>query len=250
MNLSIILEHMNEHHLAELLGLVKHYGGFEAKAATLTNVTEDGMYIQSEGKEVFAPFPTKTEAKDYKDAIIALCSTISKKNDQIKDEVDSFKDEFNTVLLATLSKDNKPHVSYSPLLRYQGDYYLFVSEVAPHCQHLKDNKESVQIMFIEDETKAKTLLARKRVTYDVNVEFLPRSDFYNQVFDSFEERVGKIAGMAQVRTMDDFHLLKITFKEGRYVKGFGQAYQIDDKGNLGHVRGDSNGMPHKMAPKN
>lgn len=250
MNLSIILEHMNEHHLAELLGLVKHYGGFEAKEAKLTNVTEDGMYIQSEGKEIFAPFPTKTDSQNYKDAIIALCSTISKKNDQIADEVNTFKKEFNTVLLATLSKDNKPHVSYSPLLRYQDEYYIYVSEVAPHCQHLKDNQDSVQVMFIEDEDKAKTILARKRVTYDVSVEFLPRNDFYNQVFDSFEERVGKIAGMTQVRMMDDFHLLKVNFKNGRYVKGFGQAYEIDNQGNLCHVRGDSNGMPHKMANKN
>ncbi len=249
MSVTSIIEHMNGHHAAELLGLVKHYGGFDAKEVALANVTEDGMYIQADGKEIFAPFPTKTAPQDYKNAIIGLCGTISKKDEQIADEVESFKDEFNTILLASLSKDNKPHISYSPLLRYQGEYYLYISEVAAHCQNLRTNSDSAQVMFIENEDKAKSILARKRLTYDVSVKFLPRDDFFNKVYDSFEERVGKNAGLAQVRGMEDFHLVKIQFKEGRFVKGFGQAYSIDEQGKIGHVRGGSGGMPHKMGHK-
>lgn len=248
MSVTSIIEHMNNHHSAELQGLVKLYGGFEAKVATLSGVNEDGMKIQADGKEVFAPFPAKTEEKDYKDAIIKLCMAISKKDDQVASEIESFKEEFNTILLTSLSKDNKPHISYSPLLRYDGEYYLYVSEVAAHCQNLRTNPNAVQVMFIEDESKTKSILARKRLTYDVSVEFMPRDSLFDKVYDSFESRVGKGGGVAQVRSMQDFHLVKISFKEGRFVKGFGQAYNIDSHGKIGHIGGNG-GMPHAMPHK-
>lgn len=248
MDIANIIQHMNEHHAAELAGLVKLYGGFEAKEITLSDVTEDGMKIQADGKEVFAPFPSKTEPKDYKDAIISLCMAISKKDDQaiIASEIESFKDMFNTILLSSISKDNKPHISYSPLLRYENNYYLYVSEVATHCQNLRANPDSVQAMFIEDERGAKSVLARKRLTYNVSVTFLPRDAFFDKVYDSFESRVGKSGGVSQVRSMQDFHLVKLQFKDGRFVKGFGQAYNIDAQGKISHVGG---GMPHTMSHK-
>lgn len=243
MSIASIIEHMNNHHSAELLGLVKLYGGFEAKVATLKDVNENGMKIQADGQEVFAPFPAKTEEKDYKDAIIKLCMAISKSNTQIADEIESFKEEFNTILLVSLSKDNKPHISYSPLLRYDGEYYLYISEVAPHCQNLRANPDATQVMFIEDENKTKNILARKRLTYDVSATFMPRDDLFDKVYDSFESRVGKGGGVTQIRAMQDFHLVKLCFNTGRFVKGFGQAYHIDSKGKIEHIGGGN--MPHK-----
>lgn len=248
MSVASIIEHMNNHHAAELEGLVKLYGGFEAKSITLIDVAEEGMKIQADGKEVFAPFPSKTAPQDYKDAIIGLCKAISKKDDKeaIASEIESFKDEFNTILLASMSKDNKPHISYSPLLRYEDNYYLYVSEVAAHCENLRNNPNLVQVMFIEDESKAKSILARKRLTYDVSVAFLPRDNFFDKVYDNFESRVGKSGGVGQVRSMQDFHLIKLQFNAGRFVKGFGQAYNIDSQGKVSHIGG---GMPHKMPHK-
>lgn len=248
MSVTSIIEHMNNHHSSELIGLVKLYGGFEVKSATLVEVNENGMKIQADEKEVFAPFPTKTEEKDYKDEIIKLCMSISKKDSQISDEIESFKEEFNTVLLTSLSKDNKPHISYSPLLRYNGEYYLYISEVAAHCQNLRTNSNAVQIMFIEDESKAKSILARKRLTYDIDVEFMPKDSLFDKIYDSFENRVGKGGGVSQVRTMQDFHLVKIHFKTGNFVKGFGQAYTIDSNNKIHHI-GGSGGMPHAMPHK-
>lgn len=245
MDITSIIEHMNNHHANELLGLVKLYGGFDAQDAKLSNVTEDGMQIKADGKDVFAPFPSKTAQKDYKDAIIALCMGISKKDSQISDEIESFKEEFNTILLSSLSKDNKPHISYSPLLRYNNECYLYVSEVAQHCHNLRANPDSIQVMFIEDESKAKSILARKRLTYEVSVEFMQRGNLFDKVYDSFVSRVGKGGGVEQVRSMQDFHLVKIHFKEGRFVKGFGQAYNIDSKGEIAHIGGNG-GTPHAM----
>lgn len=245
MDINTITAHMNEHHSNELKALVLSYGGFEAKEVALINVSKDGMHIKADNKEVFAPFPSPTQEKDYKDAIIALCRSVnSKKDDKISEEIKTFKDSFNSILLSSISADKKPHISYSPLLKYKNEYYLYISQVAKHYENLKANPSQIQAMFIEDESKTKSILARTRLTYDISVTFLPRDDFFNEVFDSFEQQVGKGGGVSQVREMRDFHLVKITFNAGRFVKGFGQAFDIDAHGNVSHVGGS--GMPHAM----
>ncbi|RDU65001.1 HugZ family heme oxygenase [Helicobacter didelphidarum] len=254
MSLETIKTHMNEHHANNLKDLVLKYAKFEPKEVMLENVTKDGLFIKADGKEVFAPFPQVTEEKDYKNAIIALCQSATqhnddKKNEKIVEEIEMFKNEFESVLLASLSRDNKPHISYSPLLRYADRYFLYISEVAQHCGNLKANPDKVQIIFIEDESKTKTIIARKRLTYDAHVKFLPRDDFFDKVYDNFEKRVeniNKSGGVSTIRGMTDFHLVEIDFQEGRFVKGFGSAYQIDKHGKVSHIGGGKGGMPHTM----
>ncbi|WP_394996791.1 HugZ family heme oxygenase [uncultured Helicobacter sp.] len=251
MNLESILTHMNEHHTGELKALVSRYGGFQAKEAKLTNVSTDGLSILADGTEVFAPFPTPTQPSDYKNAIIALCTGLeaqkSAQTEDIAKEIESFKDTFNSILLASLSLDNLPHLSYSPLLRYEGAYYLYISEVAQHFANLKANPKRAQVMFIQDEKESQMLLARKRLTYDVSVEFLPRDAHFEKVYDSFESRVGKGGGVSAVRGMLDFHLVRVHFGQGRFVKGFGQAYEVNPDGSIAHIGGK--GMPHTMPHK-
>ncbi len=244
MSIESIKEHMNQHHIDELIGLVKLYGGFEPKEVKLVDVDEGGMKIQADGKEISAPFPSKVEEKDYKDAIISLCSSITKKDEYILQEIETFKDGFGSIILSSIDKSGKPHISYSPLLRYDNKYYLYISEVAQHYANLYNNPSSAQAMFIEDESKTKNIIARKRLTYDISVKFLPRDDFFEKVYDSFENKVGKNAGVSHIRGMLDFHLVEICFGNGRFVKGFGQAYDIDSNGKLCHVKGNG-GMPHR-----
>ncbi|MCI6312359.1 MAG: pyridoxamine 5'-phosphate oxidase family protein [Helicobacter sp.] len=165
-------------------------------------------------------------------------------NHTILKEIEAFRDSFNSVVLATLSQDSMPCLSYSPLLRYEGGYYLYISEVAKHFENLQMHPKSAQVMFIEDESKANILLAHTRLIYDVHVEFLPRDAFFDAVYDSFESRVGKDGGVCVVRGMQDFHLLKLHLQKGRFVKGFGQAYDIDERGEIAHIGGKGH-PPHK-----
>lgn len=250
MSTQTILTHMNAHHTREMIALVRHYGGFQASDVQLTQVSANGLTILADNTEVFVPFPSPTDEKDYKNAIIALCAGLDKgtQDDEIAKEIEEFKNGFNSILLASLSPENLPHLSYSPLLRYEGEYYLYISEVAQHCANLRANPKRVQAMFIQDESQSQMLLARKRLTYDVCVEFLPRDSFFDKVYDSFESRVGKGGGVSAVRGMQDFHLLRLSFRQGRFVKGFGQAYDIDEGGKISHVGGGSKGMPHTIMP--
>ncbi len=167
--------------------------------------------------------------------------------ESIAREIEAFKDSFDSILLASLSPENLPHLSYSPLLRYEGEYHLYISEVAQHFANLRANPDRAQVMFIQDESQSPMLLARTRLTYDVRVEFLPRDEYFEKVYDSFESRVGSNGGVSAVRNMLDFHLVRLHFGEGRFVKGFGQAYTISKDGAISHIGGK--GMPHAIPHK-
>lgn len=247
MSIETILTHMNEHHNKELKDLVSHFAGFSANDVRLVDVSNNGLKIIADNRDVFAPFPSPVAKEEYKNAIISLCMSISSKDSKqdsaLLDEIHSFISGFNTILLSSLSKDNKAHISYAPLLRYENNYYIYISEMANHCENLRTNPNASQVMFIEDERDANSILARKRLTYDISVEFMPRDELFEKVFDAFEAKVGKGGGVSTVRGMSDFHLVKLNFMLGRFVKGFGQAYLIKQDGSIEHL-GGKGGNPH------
>ena len=259
MSIDSIKTHMNSHHVEELKVLVRQYGSFDPASVSLEGLSAEGLTILADGREVFAPFPSKTEEKDYKNAIIALCTSASKaagapKDDtsKLKAEIEGFKDSVLTIVLSTLSPEGQPNVSYASLLRYEGQDFIYISQVAEHYANLRANP-SLQIMFIEDESKAKTILARKRLVYNATAEFLPRDDFFDKVYDSFEKKAGASSGVGQVRGMMDFHLVRLNLKDGRFVKGFGKAYNLGVDGSISHIGGGAgasgpHGNPHGGNP--
>lgn len=101
-------------------------------------------------------------------------------------------------------------------------------------------------MFLEDESKAASVILRKRLRYRVNASFLERGERFDQIYDEFEKQTGGEGGIKTIRKMLDFHLVKLEFKKGRFVKGFGQAYDIEN-GNVTHV--GASGNPHKFPHK-
>ncbi|MGL4358120.1 MAG: hypothetical protein ACRCSY_05410, partial [Cetobacterium sp.] len=92
-----------------------------------------------------------------------------------------------------------------------------------------------EIMFLQDEKEAASVLVRKRLRYNVTAEFQPRDERFETILDIFEERMGH--GVKVVRKMEDFHLVKLNVIDGRFVKGFGQAFNLkgDD---IIHMTGD------------
>ena len=208
MSIDTIKTHMNEHHVEELKSLVNIYGGFKPHAPKLIDVDKNGLTIQADGKEVFVPFPNITEEKDYKNAIIALCANIEKRDDAVSVEIESFRDGFNSIILASLSSDKKPCISYSPLLKYQGNYYLYISEVAQHFGNLKTNPDCMQVMFIEDETKPIYIEAEvtcvepeeKELTNEEKIAYILEE--YNLTMDQFNVIAAIILAEAQANNYD------------------------------------------------
>lgn len=60
---------------------------------------------------------------------------------------------------------------------------------------------------------------------------------------SLRNKPGGEGGIKTIRKMLDFHLVKLEFKKGRFVKGFGQAYDIEN-GNVAHVGASGNRHKH------
>jgi putative heme iron utilization protein len=81
---------------------------------------------------------------------------------------------------------------------------------------------------IEDEDNAAEIFARKRVNFKVTASLIDDDKDYEKWqkgIAALTSRHGK--RITQLSQLKDFRLFRLVPKNGRYVKGFGQAYQID-----------------------
>ena len=162
-------------------------------------------------------------------------------------------DRFQSIQLGTADQTGVPEASYSPSIVDEGrNFYVHVSELASHTSNLRDSARA-SVLIIEDESTAENLFARKRVAYQCSASLIERhSDQWENVVDQFEEKFGKIIGF--LRTMEDFHLFKLTPTSGRLVLGFGQAYDVSGTGmkDLSHVglsSGKNSNQGHRKEVK-
>lgn len=242
MSVETIKEHMNSHHIKEMIELVKKYANLDCKTPILKDVNEGGMSIEADGQAIFIPFPAKASEAEYKQAIINLCLDIKSSPTDIKNDIAGFINEFNSIILSTLNNENEVASTYAPLLRDGDNFYIYVSEVAEHYSNIRDNPTNIEIMFLEDESKAKSVIVRKRLRYRVKATFVERGEDFDRIYDNFIERVGKSGGVGQIRNMLDFHLIKLELGKGRFVKGFGQAYDLEGQ----DVKPALTKMPHNI----
>ena len=64
---------------------------------------------------------------------------------------------------------------------------------------------------------------RQRVTYNVEIQFLEKNDYYNEILDEFQKNDFSIQ---MTRNVPFFHLVRVKLVSGRYVKGPRQAFDI------------------------
>lgn len=131
---------------------------------------------------------------------------------------------FKTVLMATTNTMNQPEASYAPYLELNGNYFIFISELALHTKNLLQTKQC-SLLFIEDENKTKNLFARQRVSLQCHAEIIQKdSAHYQATLTLFQERFGKFIQLLQ--TLPDFHLFCLKPQSGNYIAGFGQTYTL------------------------
>lgn len=238
-----IITHMNEHHKNELIGLAKRFGGVqECKEIFLKSVDVKGMDIVCDGRDIRVDFAKEVAPSELKDTIIALCSSGS--HQDVREEMLEFRNAFGSVILCTLSSEGLPVASYAPLLKHKGRFFIYISEIADHYTSLRANPNKLEVLFLEDECKAKSVILRKRLKYKASVEFRKKDEEFEEIFSGFERDNPHAGGLKTIKNMGDFHLVELFFKEGRFVKGFGGAYDIDLEGNLTPTK-DKN--PHQFS---
>ncbi len=129
-----------------------------------------------------------------------------------------------SLMMATLSDDGSPHCSYTPFCLDNNNYLILISELALHTRNLMA-RPVLDIMLIQDESDANQLFARNRLTLSCDaIEISAEDPDYVRLLDQFQERHGKTVEL--LRQLPDFHLLRLTPREGRFVMGFGQAYEL------------------------
>ncbi|MBW3164099.1 pyridoxamine 5'-phosphate oxidase family protein [Ferrimonas balearica] len=143
---------------------------------------------------------------------------------KLSEEVAEFKAERKTLQLATSDEQGDPHASYCPFAWTEQGIWVLVSDLAKHSANLK-RQATASMMLLEDESESRHLFARRRLTMDAGVTLVERGtgDWQNGV-DALRNRFGEM--IDNLSALTDFHLFLLVPEEGRYVKGFGQAFVV------------------------
>ncbi|MCE0495926.1 heme utilization protein HutZ [Vibrio salinus] len=160
---------------------------------------------------------------------------------RLEPEIHDFREQCQTLQLATVDSQGNPNVSYAPFVYNEEGYFVLISEIARHARNLHENR-SLSMMMIEDEGSSKQLYARKRLTFDARANFIEReSDKWHQIIRQLQERFGPIIN--NLSQMKDFKLYHLTTEKGLYVKGFGKAYHVSSEDLIDFVHLDKGHEP-------
>lgn len=232
------LDHMNSDHLDIVIAFCKKFSGVdEPTNVKMTDINEDGMEISCDQATTFVPFLSKASGDGFRESIIELYMSI--KSDTNSSSVQSgmmkFINGFKTVVISSIL-DGSAVSSYSPFIKENDEFYICISSVAKHYHSIKQNPDKISLLFIQDEKDAKSLFARVRVSFEARAEFLNES-VRDEYMAKFEKEFANESALAFIKEMKDFYIVKLTPTKGRYVKGFGAAYdtvglQVVDSGRV------------------
>jgi putative heme iron utilization protein len=143
-------------------------------------------------------------------------------------EYEKFPEEFTSIIISTVSKDGIPNASYAPfVMDNDKNIYIYVSGLAIHTQNIH-NHPYVSVLFIDDEAKTKQIFARRRLNFDCTANLVEReTEKWQEIVDKFEIRFGEL--ISTLRSLPDFRILQLKPNTGRFVIGFGAAYNISSE---------------------
>ncbi|ALF53297.1 pyridoxamine 5-phosphate oxidase [Nostoc piscinale CENA21] len=152
----------------------------------------------------------------------------------------NFLQEFQSVIISTISPEGIPNSSYAPFVSDAAkNIYIYISDLAAHSQNIYANPR-VSILFIEDETKSNNIFARRRLSFDCTATLIERdTETWNKIVDQLQERFGEMIEV--LKSLGDFRIFQLIPSSGRFVLGFGNAYKIsgDNLNELTHITRDN-----------
>ncbi|WP_204140357.1 HugZ family protein [Halomicronema sp. CCY15110] len=137
-----------------------------------------------------------------------------------------FPTQVQSLMLSTVTPEGQPQASYTPfVMRGDRTFYIFVSGLSSHTQNLQKTPQA-GILLIEDEAKTQQIFARRRLMYDCAVTLIERHDpQWATLADLFKRRFGNLIDM--LRQLPDFQIFQLVPSGGRFVVGFGAAYEVN-----------------------
>ena len=155
--------------------------------------------------------------------------------DKAQSEFRALRKNVRSLMLATLDESGMPRASYAPFVYHSRHYYIYVSHLSAHTRELLE-RPYASILLMEDEADATQIFARKRLSYECDCyEFDTTEPGHASILDLFNQRFGGV--MDLLRSLPDFVLFRLSPRSGRFVTGFGQAYDLtgDELQHLLHV---------------
>ena len=145
------------------------------------------------------------------------------KKNQIKKVKSKLIDSCQSLVI-TVSDNDHPDIGYAPYIYKDNYFYIFSSELSSHIK-LLINKKVGTFMLIKDEQDTKNIWARVRMKFQAKVSIIRRNvaDF-QEITDVISNKHGNTIDI--IREFKDFHLIKITPKQGTIITGFGSAYNL------------------------
>ena len=158
------------------------------------------------------------------------------------DELHSLREEYLALrqrcegaTLATLDGNGFPCASYAPLAWLDSRAYLFLSDLAEHTQNLKRDP-SISLLLLDEVDRGGNAFVRRRIALQGEARLVGRDDSgFGAALDEFRRRFGDVVDLLE--SLPDFHLFALRFDRGRYIRGFGQAYDLSGEGlqQLAHI---------------
>lgn len=137
-----------------------------------------------------------------------------------------FIDSKKTCVMSMLNAEGEPFISNSPFVKIGDVFYIYISRIADHYRFL-ENSKFVDIMLIADEASTHNHFATERLRFKCVPENIG-NEGHEEIFEAFSKTQGNQI-MSLLKTLD-FSLFALAPVEGRYVVGFGKAFEVNPSG--------------------
>lgn len=146
-------------------------------------------------------------------------------NDEIITNIQQLIKDQQSLFLSTLNELGEPAASYTPYYcdEKENVFYIFISDLSSHTKQLINNPKA-SILIARDEQQTQQIFARNRVTYSVTAEQIEDTTQKQQILEQMQQQFGEIIEL--LSGLSDFRLFKLQAENGRYVEGFGKAFDI------------------------
>jgi putative heme iron utilization protein len=158
--------------------------------------------------------------------------------DKIQHTLEQFPKDFQSAVLATMTKDNTLYTSYAPFVIVDKAYYFLMSKIAKHYENLVNNNQ-MSFILIEDEIKSKNIFFRRRLSYQAHAEIDVKDELVKSAFINLHKE------MAEMLFQMDFIMVKANIKEGQFIIGPGMAYEVNQNQTIKEQIKPSQGHGHK-----
>ena len=149
---------------------------------------------------------------------------------EIQDKIFQLIEQQQCLFLSTISTEisetiSLPYSSYAPYVSdlEEQAFYLFLSDLSEHSHFLRANPNA-SILIMADEANTEQIFARVRVQYQVSSKLIENEPERQTAIKTMHQRFGEIIDILQA--LSDFRIYKLTPEQGRYVEGFGRAFNI------------------------